>query len=199
MLFVNRYINLRLKKNLHEVRKTKIDWLKYNNNFNQIIWCGNSKLYTGINIQYNICHYQSEINNFVDIIDYNYNMGVSNNLKLDTTFNLEQYVAEPVHNMIDNIYQTSLLNKIILGKMYHNHNTFNNSYKFVYFYQIDRNIDFYYKSNKFNKFIPQEGNIICFDTDITNIEYDYNKATKYVQYKNGIMGILIMTIQKNNR
>lgn len=197
MLFVNRYINLRLKKNLLEVPKTRIDWLKYNSNVNNIVWCGNSKLYTGLNKQFNICNYQSEMDNFVDIIDYNYNLGVSNNLKLNSIFNLEQYIAEPINNMIDNTYQTSLLNKIILGKLYHNNLHFNNSYKFVYFYQVNRDIDFYYKSKTFNKFIPKENDIICFDNDITNTEYDYNRESKYKKYTNGMMGILIMTIQKN--
>ena len=142
-------------------------------------------------------------------------MGVYNNIKLGSNFSLEHYMMGTVYNKMDMIYQTNMMNKLIFGdyinselqvehKLYHK-----NSYKFIYFYQIERGIDFFYKSNpsygKSQIFTPTESDIICIDSNIIPTIY-YNGSSPILLKKNnnntnleifGNMGILVMTIEKS--
>jgi hypothetical protein len=213
MLGIKKYVNLRLRNFLVNTKKTPIKSINYANIPTKQIWIGSSKIYSGINKPYNISQYQSEIYDYTDIIDYNYNMGIYNNIKLGANFSLEHYMMGTIHNKMDMIYQTNMMNKLIFGdyvnselhvehKLYHK-----NSYKFVYFYQIEREIDFFYKSNpsygKSQIFTPTESDIICIDNNINPTIYYNDKdditikqACNYNVVGPGDMGILVMTIEK---
>jgi hypothetical protein len=190
-------MNLRLKKLLIDYPKKKINWVAYNNT--QFL-TGASNISIGINKPYNLSQY-NEHNELINFFDYNYNIGIDNNIKLSTNFYIEQYEFKPIHNKIDRHYQMNIMNKMIFNEMQNSESLLENyvvnipSYKFVYFYQIDGEIDFYYNFVYKKQYFPKENDILLFDKN-TMSHHVYNEKYNKLQLNVGTIGIIVMNIQK---
>lgn len=197
MLLSNRYMNLRLRKYLIEYPKKKINWVKNNNNK---MYTGSINIFMGINKPYNLCQY-NEDSELINLFDYNYNISGANNIKLSPNFYIEQYEFKPVYNKIDRYYQMNIMNKLILNQMQNSVARIENyavnvpSYKFVYFYQMDGDIEFYYNFIYKKTYFPKENDILSFDKNIAS-HYVYNTNYNYIPLNIGTIGLIIMNVQK---
>jgi len=68
-------------------------------------------------------------------------------------------------------------------------------YKFIYFYQIDGDIEFTYNLPYNKPYIPIKNDIISFNTNI-NPYYTYNTTYNYMPVNIGNIGIMIMNVKK---
>ena len=200
MLVTTRYMNLRLKKFLIESPKKKIIWVKNNDK----MYTGSANIFMGINKPYNLCQY-NEHNELINLFDHNYNIGIQNNIKLSPNFYIEQYEFKPVHNEIDKYYQMNIMNKMIFNQMQNSESQLEHyminvpNYKFVYFYQIDNDLDFYYNFIYKKTYHPKEDDILLFENNISS-HYVYKKVIESnVEYEklNNTIGIIIMNVQKS--
>lgn len=197
MLVTTRYLNLRLKKYLIESPKKKIIWVKDNN---MKMYTGACNIFIGINKPHNFCKY----NELCHFIDYNYNISIANNIKLSPNFYIEQYEFRPVHNKIDRYYQMNIMNKIIFNQMQNSESHLEHienipNYKFVYFYQMDKDLEFYYNFLYKKEYHPKEDDILLFENNISS-HYVYKPLNinlgENFPATHTTIGIMIMNVQK---
>ena len=176
MIYISRYMNMRLKNYLINLPKMKLNEIQFLPSFiKNPIPIGASNIYMGIDQSY---YDHPEMINF---IDYIYNM----NNNISPFFNIVQYEFRPHKCMIERHYQMNIMNKIISYKPY--------PHKFIYFYQIDGDVEFKYKFPFNNPYIPKENDILSFDNCIP---YIYNDKYHKFEIESPTIGILIMNIPK---
>ena len=194
MLSISRFSSLKLKSYLVNQPIKPLKSVKPYYDMNKNICVNSSNIYVGINKPYNICSYQQELDHLEDIIDFNYNTGINNKIKLDSTFHLEQYYLHPVNKYIQRNHQINIIHKIIFNQLinipYHK-----DSYKFIYYYMLEGDIEFNYKTYN-TLYIPKENDIICIDNNNIKTYPTYNNIFDFKKVNAGPIGILIMTISK---
>ena len=175
MLFVNRYLNIKLKNVLDAIPKNKI--FKVGE--------GGGKQLSGLyrysgNIQSNL---PIELFECFNLIEYNFEYAKANKLNICNNYMLE-----------NREYHFTKNDKPFKGRFHYDMIEYRDKscYTFVYYYNISKGI----KGGEIEfedglKYKPQEFDVVCFDGDV---KHKVNKL-----YGEGIRGTLIMNIEKNEQ
>jgi hypothetical protein len=175
MLFVNRYLNFKLKNVLEAVPK----------NYIFKVGEGGGKQLSGL---YRYSGYDQsalplELIECYSLIEYNYEYAKANKLNVGNNYLLENREYHFTKN------DTPFKGRYHYDMIEHSDKS---CYTFVYYYNISKGI----KGGEIEfecglKYKPQEYDVICFDGDV---KHRVNKL-----YGDGIRGALIMNIEKNEQ
>lgn len=171
MLFINRYLNLRLKNHLQKLPKKEI--FKVGE--------GGGTQVSGIYRYNNLFKFGLDLSEYMSLIEYNYEYAKANKLNVNDNFFLEN--REYHFNKNDKPFEGKFHMDMIEESQ-------KPCYTFIYYYNISPNIvggELEFENGQ--KYKPQEYDVICFDG---NTKHKVNKL-----YGEGIRGTLIMNVEKN--